>query len=158
MFLIYIFRGGLNIFGHVKENWANLSKYFKVLSGVISQTLKKKLDTAFQKMSFGKKMTHLQTKQLKAASKIIHDISTFVYVVSNAYVILSENHLQSMLSDLGTFIALNPSFLNDTGEIEEKMDVLKSKTYDAQKFINENQKTMEMKTNKLSIKSLSLIE
>ena len=148
----------MNIFGHIKENWANLSKYFKILSGIISQTFKRKLDIAFQKMSFGKKLTRLQTKQLKSATKIIHEILTFVHVVSNTYVILSENHLQSMLSDLGTFIALNPSCLNHTGEIEEKMDALKSKTYDAQKFIGEYQKTMEIKINILTMKSLSLIE
>ena len=156
--LTSFFRGGLNLFGDLKENWSNLSKYFRKISSIISHTLNNQLNIAaqkanlvVQKLTKRIELTPLKLKNMKQAIKIIQELTNFVSIIAIAYAILSENHLQPMLSELGKFIALDPELQNDAWEeLELKVNL-------ANKSIDENQERMENKFNEIGSKSLSYL-
>ena len=104
-----------------------------------------------QKLTKRIELTPLKLKNMKQAVKIIQELTNFVSIIAIAYAILSENHLQPMLSELGKFMALDPELQNDAWEeLELKVNL-------ANKSIDENQERMEIKFNEIGSKSLSYL-
>ncbi len=143
--VLEVLKEGLDAFAQLKEQWTHLLLYFEKVSQMIKVCMQAPMVNFKEKaehyrgiLEEGGRLTNRQKRSLSLPAMEALKGACQIHTNALIYLGVSKKFFQPMLSQLGTFLALDAD--KDSSKVAEKQNAIKEKAREAQLFLAERVK------------------